>query len=69
MSRELSNEKFRNYFRLTRDEFQDVHRLVQPFITSEECNAQKPIGSEEKLSVVIVSLFNRLIQYNLSKSN
>lgn len=53
LTKELCSERFTNYFRLNKAEFQEVHSLVQPLISSEGCNAQKPIGSEEKLAVFL----------------
>ena len=51
LTSEFSAKQFTNYFRLNRSQFNEVHRLVQNSIYSEGCNAQKPIGTEEKLAV------------------
>jgi len=53
LTSEFSDEQFTNYFRLNRSQFNEVHRLVQNCIYSEGCNAQKPIGTEEKLAVFL----------------
>ncbi|XP_045467036.1 uncharacterized protein LOC123675638 [Harmonia axyridis] len=53
LNKELCDERFINYFRLNREEFKEVHTLIQPIIHSEGCNAQKPIGTEEKLEVFL----------------
>ena len=49
LTSEFSTKQFTNYFRLNRSEFNEVRRLVQNSIYSEGCNAQKPIGTEERL--------------------
>jgi len=48
LTSEFSDKQFTNYFHLHRCQFNEVHRLVQNSIFSEGCNAQKPIGTEEK---------------------
>ena len=48
---ELSDARYKNCFRLSRDEFADVHNMIQSDISSKGCNAQKPIGSREKLAM------------------
>ena len=53
LTSEFSDKQFTNHFRLNRSQFNAVHRLVVNSIYSEECNAQKPIGTEEKLSCVL----------------
>ena len=53
LTSEFSAKQFTNYFRLNRSQFNEVHRLVQISIYSEGCNAQKPIGTEEKLAVFL----------------
>ena len=50
---EFSDKQFSNCFRLNRSQFDAVHRLLQNCIHSEGCNAQKPIGTEEKLTVFL----------------
>jgi len=54
LTSEFSAKQFANYFRLNRSQFNAVHRLVQNSIYSEGCNAQKPIGTEEKLAVFLM---------------
>ena len=51
LTSEFSAKQLTNYCRLNRSQFNEVHRLVQISIYSEGCNAQKPIGTEEKLAV------------------
>jgi hypothetical protein len=51
-TKEYSDERFKNYFRLDRKQF-EVHTLIRRAIYSEGCNAQKPIGSEEKMAVFL----------------
>jgi len=53
LTSEFSDKQFTYYFRLNRSQFNAVHRLVQNSIYSEGCNAQKPIGTEEKLTVFL----------------
>jgi hypothetical protein len=53
LTSEFSDKQFINYFRLSRGQFNEVHRLVQGSFYSEGCNAQKPIGTEEKLAVFL----------------
>jgi len=53
LTSEFSAKQFTNYFCLNRSQFNEVHRLVQNSIYSEGCNAQKPIGTEEKLAVFL----------------
>ena len=51
---EFSAKQFANYFHLNRSQFNAVLRLVQNSIYYEGCNAQKPIGTEEKLAVFLM---------------
>ena len=53
LTSELSDARYKNYFRLSRDPFEDMHTMMHSDISSEECNAQKPIGSREKLAVFL----------------
>jgi len=53
LTSEFSDKQFTNYFRLNRSQFNEFHRLVQNSIYSEGCNAQQPIGTEEKLAVFL----------------
>jgi len=53
LTSEFSAKQFTTYFRLNRSQFNEVHRLVKNSIYSEGCNAQKPIGMEEKLTVFL----------------
>jgi hypothetical protein len=52
-TKEYSDERFKNYFRLDRKQFEEVHTLIRSAIYSEGCNAQKPIGCEEKMAVFL----------------
>ena len=51
LTSELPDARYNNYFRFSRDQFADVHSIIQSDISSEGCNVQKPIGSREKLAV------------------
>ena len=53
LTSEFCAKKLTIYFRLNRSQFNEVYRLVQNSIFSEGCNAQKPIGTEEKLAVFL----------------
>jgi len=53
LTSEFSDKQFTNYFLLNRSQSNEVHRLVQNSIYPEGCNAQKPIGTEEKLAVFL----------------
>jgi len=53
LTSEFSAKQFTDCFRLNRSQFNAVHRLVQNSIYSEGRNAQKPIGTEEKLAVFL----------------
>ncbi|KAG5888282.1 hypothetical protein JTB14_006670 [Gonioctena quinquepunctata] len=51
LSSEIPGTVFKKSFRLNRRQFSEVHELIKNDITGQECNAQKPIGSEERLAV------------------
>jgi len=53
LSSEVPDSVFKESFRLNRKQFSEVHELIKMDITGQECNAQKPIGSEEKLAVCL----------------
>jgi len=53
LTSEFSAKQFTKYFRLNGSQLNEVHRLVQNSIYSEVCNAQKPIGTEKKLAVLL----------------
>lgn len=53
LTKELTNEKFTNYFRLSRDQFQEMHEIIKNQIEQVGCNASRPIGTEEKLAVFL----------------
>jgi hypothetical protein len=59
LTSEFSDKQFTDYFRLNLSQFNAFHRLVQNSVYSEGCNAQKQIGTEEKLAVFLreVALF------------
>jgi hypothetical protein len=65
---ELSDKQFTNYFRLNRSQFNEVPRLVQNSIYSEERNAQKSIGMEEKLTVFLMEVLRLFIFKLLTKT-
>ncbi|KAK5650676.1 hypothetical protein RI129_001705 [Pyrocoelia pectoralis] len=53
LSSEFSDPVFSNYFRLSRAQFDEVHNMIENCIYSDGCNAQKPIGSKEKLAICL----------------
>lgn len=53
LASEFSDSKFTNYFRLNKNQFEEVHNIIEETIYSEGCNAQKPIGTKEKLAVFL----------------
>lgn len=53
LSSEIPDSMFKESFRLNRKQFSEVHELIKNDITGQECYAQKPIGSEEKLAVCL----------------
>ncbi|KAL1492828.1 hypothetical protein ABEB36_011010 [Hypothenemus hampei] len=53
LTREFSDEKFKNYFRLNRNQFKEVHDLIKNEIVTEGCNATRVIESEEKLAIFL----------------
>jgi hypothetical protein len=53
LTSEFSDNKFINYFRLNRNQFNEVHGIIQSSIYAEGCNAQRPIGTEEKLALFL----------------
>lgn len=59
LSAEVPDNVFQKSFRLTRRQFNEVHELIKDDITGKECNAQIPIGSEEKLAVCLRYVFSK----------
>ncbi|CAH1956465.1 unnamed protein product [Acanthoscelides obtectus] len=53
LSREVPDSIFKETFRVNRTQFNEVDELIKNDITGKECNAQKPIGSEEKVAVCL----------------
>lgn len=53
LSLEFSDKQFSNYFRVNRNQFNEVLNLIRDTIYSFGCNAQKPIDPEEKLAVFL----------------
>lgn len=53
MTSELPDALYTNYFRMTRNQFAEVHGMIQQSIFSDGCNAKEPIGTEEKLGVFL----------------
>ena len=45
-------EKFREYFRLTREQFDQLHHLLEPLITKQSMT-QEAIGSRERLALCL----------------
>nr|CAH7765161.1 unnamed protein product [Callosobruchus chinensis] len=52
LTRELNDAKFSNYFRLTREQFSEVHELIKNKIETSGSNAAS-IGTEEKLGLFL----------------
>ncbi|KAL4122490.1 hypothetical protein QTP88_014812 [Uroleucon formosanum] len=50
-SREL--HRFVNYFRMTREQFEEIHELVSPRISKLTTNWRKPIGTKERLAICL----------------
>jgi hypothetical protein len=53
LTSEFFDKQFTNWFRLNLIHCNEVYGLVQNFIYSEGCNAQKPIRPEIKLAVFL----------------
>jgi len=53
LTSEFPAKQFTNYFRSNRSQYNEVHRFVQNSFYSEGCNAHKPVGTEENLSVFL----------------
>ncbi|KAJ8930254.1 hypothetical protein NQ314_016947 [Rhamnusium bicolor] len=53
LTSEFSDSRFRNYFRLNRIKFNEVHSIIESKIYSEGCNTQIPMGTKEKLAVFL----------------
>lgn len=53
LTKEFTDEAFKNYIRLTRDQFKEVHEILKEEIDAEGCNATWRIGIEEKLAVFL----------------
>ncbi|KAJ8896308.1 hypothetical protein PR048_001652 [Dryococelus australis] len=62
LTNELSDSRFRNYCRLTRNQFEEVHSMSEEEISLEGCNAQKPIGTREKLAIFL-SILHVLLHF------
>lgn len=50
---ELPNEKFRNYFRMTRVQFFELHDMISEDIKKKDTNYRKAIGSKERLAICL----------------
>ncbi|XP_072378952.1 uncharacterized protein [Diabrotica undecimpunctata] len=57
LSSEFSESRYLNYFRLSRKQVDEVHNIIENSIYSDGCNAQKPIGTKEKLAVFFKVLY------------
>lgn len=53
LTAEFTDKQFNNYFRLSRDQFNEVNELLKCVICSEGCNAQRAIEREEKLAIFL----------------
>lgn len=50
---ELTNHGFRTYFRMTRDEFEYLHSLIEDDIKKENTNYREAIGTRERLVITL----------------
>lgn len=50
---ELDDERFRTYFRLTRNEFEEVLNLIDSDISKKDTNYREAISSKERLAVCL----------------
>jgi hypothetical protein len=48
---DLDNEQFKNYFRMSREQFDYLHDLVKDDISGTDTNFRRAIGSKEKLAM------------------
>lgn len=46
-------DRFASYFRMTREQFEELHELVSPGISKITTNWRKPIGSKERLAICL----------------
>lgn len=46
-------DRFVNYFRMTREQFEEIHELVSPRISKMRTNWRKPIGTKERLAICL----------------
>jgi len=55
LCKELSTyeDRFVNYFRMTREQFEEIHELVSPRISKLTTNWRKPIGTKERLAICL----------------
>ncbi|KAL4121230.1 hypothetical protein QTP88_013786 [Uroleucon formosanum] len=55
LCRELSTyeDRFVNYFCMTREQFEEIHELVSPRISKLTTNWRKPIGTKERIAICL----------------
>ncbi|KAJ8937691.1 hypothetical protein NQ314_011747 [Rhamnusium bicolor] len=50
---ELDDFKFKNYFRVTREQFYELHELIAVDIQKQNTNFRRAIGTEERLAICL----------------
>lgn len=51
--REFDDESFHKSYRVTRNNFYQLHDLIKPYIQKQDTNYRRAIGTEEKLAVCL----------------
>lgn len=49
----LDDNKFKNYFRLTRAQFYEVHEMISVDIQKQNTNFRQAIGTQERLAICL----------------
>lgn len=50
---ELQDNQFRSYFRMTRDEFEYLHSLIECDIKKKDTNYREAISTRERLAITL----------------
>lgn len=53
LTSEFSDEKFKNYFRMTRNDFKEVHAMIASDLEDQGYGGHERISTEEKLAVFL----------------
>ena len=53
LTSEFSDEKFKNYFRMTRNDFKEVHVMIATDLEDQGYGGHEQISTEEKLAVFL----------------